>query len=354
MADVSVATVSNVLGARKTVNPLLVARVHAAVETLGYRVDRAAAQLRSGKTRIIAVLVPALDNPFFTSIIAAIEQAVQSDGYDIIVASSNNDAGTERRRLATLLSWRPAGVVVMPVDDAFAASDLLEAAEPAFVVVDRLPPRLSADTVSVDNEQAAILACDHLIALGHRDILVVASTLRLANIRKRFSGIRKACRDGGLPDPKVLEVGLTLEAVALDLADWLAANERPTGIIALTNFTTIGVIASLAQAGIRIPRDLSLVGFDDYIWMQAATPSITAIRQPVEQLGLQAWNCLRERIQDGRQKRKAMRLRCTLQVRGSTSRVPVLPHAPPPVSRPARRVRAPAPAIIIHKQNQGT
>ena len=91
-AEVSVATVSNVLGRRKTVSPLLAENVRRAAEELGYSADRAASQLRSGKAKVIAIVVPSLDNPYFTSIIAAVEQAVHTDGYDIIVASSNNDS----------------------------------------------------------------------------------------------------------------------------------------------------------------------------------------------------------------------------------------------------------------------
>jgi LacI family transcriptional regulator len=185
--------------------------------------------------------------------------------------------------------------------------------------VDRLPPHLDVDTVAIDNEEAAVAASSHLITLGHRDVLVVASTLKLANVRARLSGIRRAFKKSGLPAPKVVEAGLTLETASDRLAAWFDANDHPTGIIALTNFTTIAVIASLARLEIRMPGDISLVGFDDYIWMQAATPTITAIRQPVEQLGAQAWICLRERIEEGRTKPRTVRLHCSLQVRGSTS-----------------------------------
>ena len=114
---------------------------------------------------------------------------------------------------------------------------------------------------------------------------------------------------------------MTLEAVVGGLAGWFVGKERPTGIIALTNFTTIGVIAALAAAGVRVPTDISLVGFDDYIWMQAATPSITAIRQPVEKLGIEAWNCLRQRIDGSRKPPRTVRLSCALQVRNSSAAV---------------------------------
>jgi DNA-binding LacI/PurR family transcriptional regulator len=321
MAEVSVATVSNVLGGRKPVNAALTARVLAAVKTLGYRTDRAASQLRSGKARVIAVLVPSLDNPFFTSIIAALEQAAQTDGYDIIIASSNNDPTTEARRLSALLSWRPAGVVILPADDAFGCHALLVESATPFVVVDRLSPHVKADSVTIDNQQAAAMACDHLAALGHQDILVVASSTMLSNIRARIQGIKRRCRKLGLVAPKVVEAGMSLESASGRLAAWFGVNQRPTGIIALTNFTTIGVIASLGQHGLHAPDDVSLVGFDDYAWMQAVTPTITAVRQPVERLGEQAWTCLRERIEGHRSAPRTVVLECSLQVRGSSASV---------------------------------
>ena len=320
-AGVSVATVSNVLGHRKVVSPLLAENVRRAAEELGYSADRAASQLRSGKAKVIAIVVPSLDNPYFTSIIAAVEQAVRTDGYDIIVASSNNDSGLEAKRLHALLSWRPAGIIVIPAEDGSPVIDILAANAPPFVVVDRLPDREVVDSIAIDNHQAARIAAEHLLQLGHRDVLIVASTLQLSNIRERQTAITEAFTKTGCAAPEVLEVGLTLEAVIGGLAGWFVGKERPTGIIALTNFTTIGVIAALAAAGVRVPTDISLVGFDDYIWMQAATPSITAIRQPVEKLGIEAWNCLRQRIDGSRKPPRTVRLSCALQVRNSSAAV---------------------------------
>lgn len=325
-AEVSVATVSNVLGDRKSVSPSLAENVRRAAEELGYSADRAASQLRSGKAKVIGIIVPSLDNPYFTSIISAVEQAAQADGYDIIVASSNNDPGVEAKRLYALLSWRPAGIVIVPAEDSSPASDTLAANVCPFVVVDRLPDLEGVDSIAIDNHQAATMAAEHLLRLGHRDVLVVASTLRLANICERQAAITEAFTATGCNAPRILEVGLTLEAVVDGLTGWFEGKERPTGIIALTNFTTIGVIAALAGAGIRVPNDMSLVGFDDYIWMQAATPSITAIRQPVEKIGIEAWNCLRQRIEGGRKAPETVRLPCSLQVRASSAAIAARPN----------------------------
>ena len=325
-AEVSVATVSNVLGDRKSVSPSLAENVRRAAKELGYSADRAASQLRSGKAKVIGIIVPSLDNPYFTSIISAVEQAIQADGYDIIVASSNNDPGVEAKRLYALLSWRPAGIVIVPAEDGSPASDTLAANVCPFVVVDRLPDREGVDSIAINNHQAATMAAEHLLRLGHRDVLVVASTLRLANICERQVAITEAFTATGCNAPRILEVGLTLEAVVNGLTGWFEGKERPTGIIALTNFTTIGVIAALAGAGIQIPNDMSLVGFDDYIWMQAATPSITAIRQPVEKLGIEAWKCLRQRIEGGKKAAETVRLPCSLQVRASSAAIAAWPN----------------------------
>ena len=319
-AGVSPATVCNVLGNRKPVDRERAERVRAAVAELGYEVDRVASQLRSGKARILTLLVPSLENPFFTAFIAAVERCVRDQGYDIVVASSGDDEATERARLSALLSWRPAGVVVIPCTDAFAAHRQLDAPGIPYVIADRAVEGQNADTVGVDNEHAAAMAASHLLDLGHRDVLVVASSLTLANIRERCAGVGRAFGDAGLPRPQVVEVGLMFDGVADRLTEWLGEHACPTAMIALTNFATFGALAAFARIGILVPQQVSLVGFDDYAWMNAAAPSITAVRQPVEQVGCEAWNRLQSRIAGDASPPVHLRLACELKVRHSTAR----------------------------------
>jgi DNA-binding LacI/PurR family transcriptional regulator len=317
-AGVSTATVSNVLAGKKPVDPDLIARVRQAAAELDYQVDRAASRLRGGKSKVIGVIVPSLDNTFFTALIAAIERNLQSEGYDIIVASANDDESVERTRLTAMLSWRPAGIIMVPADDAFNNRDLLDAAGLPYVVLDRIGADLTADIVAIDNIQAARDAADHLIGLGHRDIWVVASSLKLANIRQRCEGVQLACEAAGIAAPKILEVGMTFDAVAESLEGQFAVNGRPSAVIALTNFATLGVLAAFSKNGISMPADLSLVGFDDYAWMAATTPSITAIRQPVNAMGTAAWECLRNRIAGETSPQIRLQLLCHLKIRQST------------------------------------
>ncbi len=126
MAGVSPATVSNVLTGRKRVSAKLVKKVEAAVKALDYRADPRASMLRSGEAKIIAVVVPDLDNAFFTSVVSAVEQCLGPEAYEVIVASSHGEEEVEQSRLKAILAWRPAGLIVIPCSDAFPGRDLIE------------------------------------------------------------------------------------------------------------------------------------------------------------------------------------------------------------------------------------
>ena len=319
LAGVSPATVSNVLTGRKPVSPKLAKKVEVAVKTLDYRADPLASMLRSGDARIVAVLVPDLDNPFFTSIVSAVEQCLGKDSFEVIVASSHGDETVERSKLKAILAWRPAGLIVIPCSDEFSSRDLIEASETPYVIADRVTESLNADTVSLDNEEAGRLVARHLVNLGHKSILIAASSLSLANIRQRCSGTSEVLRSHGLPDPAIIELGLDIEAGSRNLSEWFNRHSPPTAIQALTNFTTLTVLATIAERGLRAPRDISLIGFDDYTWMRARATPLTAIAQPVREMGRIIWERLSARIKGDDSPAKHVLLACELKLRDSTS-----------------------------------
>jgi LacI family transcriptional regulator len=319
MAGVSPATVSNALTGRKKVSAELARKVEAAVRALDYRADPLASMLRSGDARIVAVLVPDLDNPFFTSIVSAIEQCVGEDSYEVIVASSHGEESAERTKLKAILAWRPAGLIVVPCADEFSGRDIIEASETPYVIADRVAGRPSADTVSIDNEEAGAIGARHLIELGHRHILIAASSLALANIRQRCAGAGEALRSLGLPEPAVVELGLSIDVASSRLSEWFDGNRAPTAIQALTNFTTLTVLTTMAERGLRPPEDISLIGFDDYAWMSARATPLTAIRQPVREMGQLLWERLSARIRGDRSPAVHVKLPCEICVRASTA-----------------------------------
>jgi LacI family transcriptional regulator len=318
LAGVSTATVSNVFGGRKPVAPALAERVADAARALGYRVHRGASQLRSGRANVIAMLVPSLENPFFTSLIAAVERCTRDDGYEIIVGSANESEEVEETRLAALLSWRPAGLILVPTSDSFASRRMLADERIPFVVADRVASSIDCDCVTIDNRGAGALAANHLLQLGHRALLVAVSSLALANIRERCGGIREVTE--GTPGARmdVVELGMSFESGVPRLQHHIRTAGLPGAAIALTSGTTLALLAALSDAGARLPEDVSLVGFDDYAWMEAYRPSITAIRQPVDRIGAEAWRCLSARIAGDATPPSRLELAAELQIRRST------------------------------------
>jgi LacI family transcriptional regulator len=326
LAGVSTATVSNVLGDRKPVDPALAERVRKSAREIGYRVHRAASQLRSGRANVIAMLVPSLENPFFTALIAAVEHCTRAEGYDIIVGSANEQEDVEETRLAALLSWRPAGVIIVPSADGFSSRHLLTEEHIPFVVADRVASSTDCDCVTIDNAAAAALAARHLLQLGHRALLVAVSTLALANIRERCAGIRSAVGSVSGARMDVIELGMTFETCVPRLQQHIRTAGLPDGAMALTNCTTMALLAAFNDVGARLPDDVSLVGFDDYAWMQVYNPPITAIRQPVDRIAAEAWSCLSARIAGDDTPPRRAQLAAELEIRQST-RAAGVPHA---------------------------
>lgn len=319
LAGVSPATVSNVLTGRKAVSPELARKVEAAVKALDYRADPLASMLRSGDAKIVAVLVPDLDNPFFTSIVSAVEQCLGKDAYEVIVASSRGDEAVEQSKLKAMLAWRPAGLIVIPCSDAFPGRALVEASRTPYVIADRVTDTSSADTVSIDNEEAGRLAAQHLIDLGHREILIAATSLALANIRQRCEGARQAFRQHGLPEPEIIELGFASEPESPKLTDWFRAHGAPSAVQALTNATTLRALSTIAAVGLKLPAEISLIGFDDYTWMRARATPLSAVAQPVQAMGRLLWERLSARIKGDTSPVKHVLLPCDLIIRDSTA-----------------------------------
>ncbi len=185
-------------------------------------------------------------------------------------------------------------------------------------LVDRVLPKQSTDTVSVHNTQAAEAVAEHLLEFGHREILVAATSLDIFNIRERSDGVRGTYERAGQPLPQLLEVGMDFETATDSLRQWLRSHGRPSAIFALTNVATLGVVAALSRLSIRVPDEVSLVGFDDYAWMRATTPSITAVRQPLNEMSKTAWHRLRSRIHGENLPTREFKLHCHLDIRQST------------------------------------
>lgn len=293
-AGVSTATVSNVFSGKKPVNDDLAAKVKSVASRLGYQVNKAASLLRSGRNSVVSILVPDLSDPFFTSIITEIEHLATDDGYEIIVGNSNDNVSTEAGRLDALMAWQPAGLIVIPCSDKVPERLKNEDSTPC-VFLDRISEFDVADTVTIDNVGAGVIAAKHLTDKGHDRVLVAASNLELAPIRERAEGVEAQIQKVG-GTVHFLELGSDPQIGADTLATWMDIHELPSAIVATNDMTTLAALSCMADRKFELPDQISVVGFDDYAWMQARRTGITVIKQPVEEIATSAWKLLKKRI----------------------------------------------------------
>ncbi len=322
-AGVSTATVSHVFSGKKYVNEKLARRVRSAADELGYAVDRVASQLRSGRARVIAVLVPDLEDLFLNRFVSLIEARAEGAGYEVIVSCSRNDPDLEKSRLRALMAWRPAGLVVIPCRDSFPNELYEELADTPIVGADRIRPgEAPFDTVTIDNFSSGRNTADFLIAKGARSILIVTATIDLFPARERVRGARGIIDE--YPDARlsVLEIGSEPAAGAACLSEWLTSNPKPDAIVGLTNVTTLAALSSLAQIGLEAPRDLLLIGFHDSLWMTARKTPVTTVAQPVDDVARCAWERLTSRMAGETAPCQNIVLSSSLVERASTERSP--------------------------------
>lgn len=319
-AGVSIATVSNVLNGKTSVAIDIAARVSAAVEQLGYVRDTHAARLRSGKSRLAGVIVPDLTNPMFARFVSTLEHLARLDGYDIVVVSSRNDPAEEAERLSKIREWRPAGLIVIPCDGAL-ADRLPRGLTGPLVVADRIPDDPRFDLIAVNNHQSASGIARHLAEQGYRNLLVVGTSLAISNVAERWHGARDAA---GSMRIDLAEVGFADHAPPA-LAERLSGADRPDALFCLDHETTLAVFQLLARIDLAPGRDIAFASFDDMEWMRLVAPAITAVCQPVEEMAGRAWSMLGRRMEGDASAPEALRLSCSLEIRGSTPRHGLLP-----------------------------
>ncbi|WP_191059288.1 LacI family DNA-binding transcriptional regulator [Geminicoccus harenae] len=324
-AGVSIATVSNVLNGRTSVAPELVARVRRVMEELGYQRDQVASTLRRRQTSVVGLVLPSLMSPFLATLATRLEGLAHAGGYQLLVGSANEDAEQEVSRVQAMLAWRLAGMIMAPVDHRFPSHQLIRGQGIRTVIVDRTSEAADLDSVGVNNLEATLMATRRLIELGHRRILAVGSSRTIPNMRERTSGFETAIAAAGLGSTcAVLCGGGDLQAIGRTLRQHLQQDPLPTAVFALSDVATLAAVQELGERGLRMPEDVSMLGFDDHEWMQVLRPPISAVRQPIEEMARHAWARMLQRIQGDQSPPSRIQLACTLEWRASTAAAPAL------------------------------
>ncbi|RIJ52361.1 LacI family transcriptional regulator [Clavibacter lycopersici] len=289
-AGVSVSTVSKAVNGRYGISAETSRRVMEVVERLGYESSLVASSMRSHRTGVIGVLVADFE-PFSAEILKGVGAALRKSRYDLLAYSGSRQVdgtGWERRSLSRL-----SGTLI---DGAIMVTPTVVTAQTEIPVVSIDPHTGPADLPSVESDSlgGALQATRHLIELGHRRIGFLAGRPDLRSASLREAGYRRALQDAGIAfDPVLVRAGLFLTAAAREPARaLLSMPDRPTAIFAANDLSGIAILQVAAELGIRVPEDLSVIGFDDIPEASQMTPPLTTIRQPMQRLGTTAVDLL--------------------------------------------------------------
>jgi LacI family transcriptional regulator len=298
-AGVSQASVSRVLNGKQSVDPGIVRKVQAAIAALGYSPSIAARSLVHGRNHTIAMVVPDLENPLFQGILKGLSRAAADDGYRVLVADTAERVDEEE---ATVLEARhrcDALVLCAPRMPEAQLRRLVGRVAPA-VVVNRQLPGADVPVVGVDYGRGIRDLVEHLSGLGHRRIAYVSGPATSASHAERVRGLEEALaahpelRIDVLAGGSRLDDGYAAAEAVIDARDGGA-----TAVIAFNDLVALGLMTRLGELGIDVPRDLSVAGFDDVPMARFATPRLTSMSVPRDELGAQVWGRLRTLIAGG-------------------------------------------------------
>ncbi|SEG89663.1 transcriptional regulator, LacI family [Actinacidiphila yanglinensis] len=296
-AGVSVGTVSNVINRPDLVSEETRDRVQSVIKQLGYVRSESARQLRAGQSRIMALLVLDMGNPFFVDVARGAESAAREAGLGVMVCNSGQSPSEEATYISLFTEQRVRGVLLTPADSTGASLDLLRQQNVPFVLVDRGAGDADGCSVSVDDTIGGALAGRHLVAAGHRTIAYISGPSHLQQVKDRRAGMLQALAEAGLGPEALLEI----PAQRLDVAAGrdaasrlLGLAQRPTAVFCANDLLALGVLQVVYAAGIAVPRDLAIVGYDDIEFAAAAVVPLTSVRQPAAEMGRMAAELLLE------------------------------------------------------------
>jgi len=316
-AGVSVATVSKVINGRYGVSQATSSRVKTVIDTLGYESSLVARSLRSHRTNVIGILVAEFE-PFSAEILKGTSSAIAGTGYELLAYSGGGGSrpGWEHRYLSRL-----AGTLI---DGAILVTPTVVTAEISIPVI-AIDPHLGPSglpTIDADNMTGARSAVQHLLDLGHRRIALIGGRADLESARLREVGYRAALQSAGIePDPSLILTGDYRRATAIAPAlELLGLPDRPTAVFAANDLSALGVMEAARSLGLDVPRDLSVVGFDNIPESALSNPPLTTVSQPLQQMGATAIEMLVDLIQGRPAEVTHVRMPTQLVVRGSTRR----------------------------------
>ncbi|WP_026126602.1 LacI family DNA-binding transcriptional regulator [Nocardiopsis xinjiangensis] len=303
-AGVSPATVSNVLNRPQLVAETTRTKVESAIAELDYVRNSFGSSLRSGRSTSVGLLVLDVTNPFFTEVARGIEDEAAETGLAVVLLNSAESPERQRRNLRLLAEQQVAGAVVMPVDDDLSDLLWLQRQGVHWVALDRGDVSENVgSSVSVDNRAGGLAAGRHLLALGHERVTFLGGAFAIEQVRLRYEGLRTAFTEAGLdPDESINLISLAqlnahqgervVDQVLLD-----GSGKRTRAVFCANDQIALGFMKGLGKRGLRVPGDVSVVGYDDLAVADLIHPGLTTVAQPKYELGRAAMQLLSAQVE---------------------------------------------------------
>ena len=317
---VSVNTVSRALTGKSDINAETKLRVQEEAERLGYQPNMAARSLVLGRTRSIGLVVSDCTNPFYAMLIRAVEDVAYSNGYSLLLATSNETVDREAAALQMLRERRVDGLLISPVSVEAPHLGLFVEGNLPCVLLTRRPAGYVGLFVGTDNAQAAELAMRHLLELGHRHIAHVTLSNGSISARTRMEAYRRELTRAGISPDRRFEVAVpqTIEGGRAAACSLLGQRRRPTAIFTYNDQQAVGVLLGLRDAGVEVPAEMSVIGFDGINLGEVVYPPLTTMAQQIDTIGRLGAQTLIDALASRSDSRQHV-LPAALVVRGSTA-----------------------------------
>jgi DNA-binding LacI/PurR family transcriptional regulator len=302
-AGVSVSTAARVLSGRGYAAEETRRLVLEAAKDLGYVPNQIARSLRTRRTNLVGLLVGDVENSFYSIIAKNVESVAKGAGYHVVLCNSDDDPRIEREYLKLLEAMHVDALVVTPTTkNRRSLAHLLDKGV-VIVQVDRRVEGLGTDAILVDNEAGAMTAVSSLIEAGHTQIGILAGDVDVPTARQRLAGYERALKEHGVAVRKeLIKTGSFHREHAIeDATELIHAVPAPTAVFAANNILAEALLIALDQESLKVPRDMSVVAFDDVQWMSMVEPAVTAVRQPIADIARSAAELVLRRLREGRE-----------------------------------------------------
>jgi LacI family transcriptional regulator len=319
-AGVSITSVSHVINKTRFVAPGLKKRIFDAMRDLHYRPNRLAQGLRNKRSFTLGLILPDITNPYFAEIARDIENASFKQGYSIIICNSDQDSATESRYMEVLTDKQVDGVILVDVGSR-SPKALAPLSTMPLIMLDREVPELPTDSIQADNAEGGRVAAEHLLSLRHRRFACIAGPEVIQPGDNRLVGFKEALEKAGaiLDESQILRGDFRSESayrLALEILEW---KTMPTAIFAFNDLMAFGAITALSERGMRVPEDISVVGYDNIEQASYFNPRLTTVAQPHREMGEMAVAKLIERIAEKDLPARVFHLSPCLVTRNSTA-----------------------------------